>query len=67
MYGDLTYEVCDFKSHLLDLTLEHPQIDPIFHIEAEWLHLTPFIVLISQDQPNHRFWGIVTDQYDLLD
>ena len=30
-------------------------------VQAEWLHLTPSSVLISQD-PNHRFGGNVTDQ-----
>ena len=44
---------------------DHPQIYSIHHIEAAWLRLTP-IVLISQDHPNHRFRGIVIDQYDLL-
>ena len=29
--------------------------------------LTPSILLISQDHPNHRFEENVTDQYDLLD
>ena len=57
MYGDLIREVNDFKSHLLDLTLEHPKIHPIYHIE--WLHLTPSVVLITQDHPNHRFGGIL--------
>jgi len=34
----MTRELSDFKLHLLDLTLEHPQIHPIYHIGAEWLH-----------------------------
>jgi len=32
---DLTSEVSDFKSHLLDLTLEYPQIRPIYDPETE--------------------------------
>ena len=32
--------------HRKDVT---SQINPIYHVEAEWGHLTPFIVLIFQD------------------
>jgi len=51
MYGDLEYEVSDFKSHLLDLTLEHPQIHPIYHIGAEWLHTFYQVDLPESSQP----------------
>ena len=55
--------------HRKDVTLRvrSSKIHPIYHIEAEWLHLTPSIVLIAQDHPNNRVGGIVTDLYDLLD
>ena len=40
---------------------DHSQIHPIYHIEAEWLHLIPSIVLISQDHPNYRVGEIDND------
>ena len=41
---------------------DDPQIHTIYRIEAMWLY-TFYCV---DDHPNHRF-GIVTDQYDLLE
>jgi len=40
---------------------DHPQIHPVYHTEAAWVHLTPSVVLIVQDHPNHRFGRIVAD------
>ena len=45
---------------------DHPQIHPVYHLEAAWLHLTPSFVLISQVHPNHRFVRIITDLLDQL-
>ena len=38
-----------------------PLINPVYHIEAAWLHLVSSNVLISQDHPNHGFGIIATD------
>lgn len=47
--------------------LDHPQINPIYYFEPDWLHLRPYIVLITYDHLNLTFVGSITDQYNLLD